>query len=343
MKNIIFCADGTWNHPKQMDDGLPADTNVRKLYDAFVQDATQVVLYDSGVGSGKPLLEHIFQGITGDGLLSKVMEGYRLIASQYGDGDRIHIFGFSRGAYTARSLAGLIADCGLPGDSTAKDLNRLDAAASAVMQCYRECDLAKRKQSLEAFKEQFGQRMVKIATVGVWDTVGALGIPDQFFDHIDDRIYGFLDTSLHPSFEAAFHAVSIDEKRREFQPTLWTSPPAPGQILEQVWFCGVHGDVGGGYPECELSDITLHWMSTKAVFRGLLLNQDKIPAIRWNDALGVIHNSWSIVPWGLPEARKIPSGSVLASSVGMRQQYEPNYTPRNLDERMSLMQFVKVI
>ena len=86
-----------------------------------------------------------------------------------------------------------------------------------------------------------------------------------------------------------------------------------------------------------------NWMSTKAVFRDLLLNQDKIPAIRWNDALGVIHNSWSIVPWGLPEARKIPSGSVLASSVGMRQQYEPNYTPRNLDERMSLMQFVKVI
>src|SRR5690348_5886735 len=113
-KKIVFCADGTWNHPKSPAIVSDCDTNVYKLYKLLAVTATQVPFYDDGVGAGENLLQHLLGGAFGDGLFRKIKDGYTAIAHVYEAGDAIYIFGFSRGAYTARSLAGMITACGLP-------------------------------------------------------------------------------------------------------------------------------------------------------------------------------------------------------------------------------------
>src|SRR5208282_1163981 len=184
-------------------------------------------------------------------------QGYTSIAHVYEQGDDIFLFGFSRGAFTARSLAGMIADCGLPVASPDDNL------VNAAFQAYRD------KSQLPAFLAANKMIDAQIKMVGVWDTVGALGIP-AIFGGIAQSC-GFLDTNLHPDVLNAYQALAIDERRQEFPPTLWTPPAAPvaGQVLEQVWFAGVHCDVGGGYPETGLSDTTYSWMLAKAMKLGL--------------------------------------------------------------------------
>ena len=156
------------------------------------------------------------------------------------------MFGFSRGAYTARSLAGMIAICGLPTTPFDDDENLVNTA----FQAYRNKD---QRAALLASLSAYALFDTKIKMVGVWDTVGSLGIP-ALFGGVDPLLYGFLDTSLHPDVLNACQALAIDERREQFPPTLWTppSPPVAGQLLEQVWFSGVHCDVGGGYPETGL-------------------------------------------------------------------------------------------
>ena len=254
-KKIIFCADGTWCHPKSPSLVENGDTNVYKIYKSFCYTPTQAATYDSGVGADGGLLQHITGGAFGEGLFKKVKDGYAAIANLYKQDDAIYIFGFSRGAYTARSLAGMIANCGLP--TKQFDQNLVETAFRA----YRHKDQrAGLLQSLSAY----GLYDAKITCLGVWDTVGSLGIPVDPLG-LDSKEYGFLDTNLHPDVLNAFHAVSIDERRREFPPTLWTAPFANGQTVEQVWFAGVHCDVGGGYNETGLSSVTLNWMLRKAL------------------------------------------------------------------------------
>ena len=148
--------------------------------------------------------------------------------------------------------------------------------------------------------------------VGVWETVGALGIPAAI-GLVDPILYGFLDTTLHPDVLNAYQAVAIDEKRLEFPPTLWTGAPAPGQTVEQVWFTGVHSDVGGGEPAgspgtTALSDITLGWMMAKAVPLGLQLDPQVLAKYALpldpKYALDQLHTSWSVL-WGVPKVRSI--------------------------------------
>jgi hypothetical protein len=132
---------------------------------------------------------------------------------------------------------------------------------------------------------------------------------------------------------AAYHAISIDERRRQFVPTLWTSAPAPGQIMEQTWFAGVHCDVGGGYAETGLSDITLGWMLNKAIQNGIEALPGAVATygtIDPKNALGVIHESWSFIPWGFYKRRTVPPDAVLASSVGLRLAGSVGYKPPNL-------------
>jgi uncharacterized protein (DUF2235 family) len=203
-------------------------------------------------------------GAVGEGLFKKIQDGYTVVARSFEDGDNIFLFGFSRGAYTARSLAGMIAVCGLPGRGKFTDQATLDA-----FNAYR--DVASRKTLLDAFFKKYDAHAVKIAVVGVWDTVGALGIPDDLFVGLNTRKFGFLDTALHPDVQSAFHALSIDERRSEFAATLWDKP-VPGQQIEQVWFPGVHSDVGGGYGQTGLSDIAMGWMMKNAADRGLVFD-----------------------------------------------------------------------
>jgi uncharacterized protein (DUF2235 family) len=146
-KKIVFCADGTWNHPGQTDDGLPADTNVYKLSKALLASATQLPFYDDGVGADGTPVDQLLGGAIGDGLFKKIKEGYSKIAHGYRDGDQIFLFGFSRGAYTVRSLAGMIAICGLP--KLEKFSNQ---ATEDAFQAYRD-----KENTIHAFAKTHGQ------------------------------------------------------------------------------------------------------------------------------------------------------------------------------------------
>ena len=314
-KRIIFCADGTW-------DSAQNDTNVYKLFKAIPITSDQVAFYDDGVGSDGTPLEKVAGGAFGDGLFQKIKDGYTKIAHVYEQGDEIFIFGFSRGAFTARSLTGMIAICGLP--TASFDDNLINTA----FQAYRNPN---QRAALLASLNNYNLFDAKIKMVGVWDTVGALGIP-AIFGGVDPLIYGFLDTGLHPDVLNAYQALAIDERRQEFPPTLWTSAPVAGRVLEQVWFSGVHCDVGGGYPETGLSDITFSWMLGKAINLGLQADPNvsaQYASLDAKYALAQIHESWSVL-WLFPKPRTIADNSTLSNSVTIRCKYDGSYQPGNL-------------
>jgi uncharacterized protein (DUF2235 family) len=319
-KRIIFCADGTWDQPGQ-------NTNVYRLYKALTVTADQVPYYDDGVGSDGILLQKLAGGALGAGLFQKIKEGYTKIAHTYAADDQVFIFGFSRGAYTARALAGMIAVCGLP------TANFTDDVVNTAFEAYR--NKGQRAALLSQLNKTCHLFDTKLTMVGVWDTVGALGIP-AIFGGVDPALFGFLDTGLHPNVLNACHALAIDERRAEFPPTLWTGP-SPGQTLEQVWFCGVHCDVGGSYPPdssgSALSDLTLAWMMRKAAALGLqfdptVLAKYPLP-MEPKFALDKKHESWSPL-WLFPKSRSIAADSTLSDSVAARYEYDGSYRPRNI-------------
>ena len=295
-RSIVLCLDGTWNKPGQKDQGVETKTNVRKLYEALANGPDQIRGYFSGVGTDPG--EKVSGGAFGWGLFDQIKDGYRHLREHFEPGDRIYIFGFSRGAYSARSLAGMILRCGvvrkdvedvkLPGlvsdlVTTQQDRNLKIDVTDKAFAMYKHAYEGKNRAEAEQFKRDYCTD-TPVRLVGVWDTVGALGIPDELFipalrkldRAIDARLYGFLDTDLSTRVEAAYHAVAIDEHRRPFMPTLWTdaSGAAPrvnvtGSNVEQVWFAGAHSNVGGGYADTGLSDIALKWMIDRATVNGL--------------------------------------------------------------------------
>lgn len=319
-KRIIFCADGTW-------DSSASNTNVYRIYKAIQTTADQVPYYDDGVGSDGLPLEKLAGGAFGAGLFQKIKDGYTRIAHVYEAGDEIFLFGFSRGAYTARCVAGMIAVCGLPTENFSDDV------VETAFQAYRFKE--QRAGLLAELNKKCDLFDAKLAMVGVWDTVGSLGIP-AIFGGVSPLIYGFLDTSLHPDVLHACHALAIDEKRSEFPATLWDAA-GPGQVLEQVWFCGVHCDVGGSYADdpngTALSDLTLGWMMSKAAAAGLTFD----PAIAAKYALPLDpkfaldgkHESWN-VGWGFWKHREIAADASIADSVYVRCEHDSSYRPPNL-------------
>ena len=319
-KRIIFCTDGTW-------DNTGKNTNVYKLFKALLTTAEQVPYYDDGVGSDGLPLEKLNGGAFGLGLFQKIKDGYTKIAQTYEKGDQIFIFGFSRGAFTARSIAGMIAVCGLP------TANFTDAVVETAFQAYRNKD--QRPALLAQLNKTCSLFNAPISMVGVWDTVGSLGIP-AIFGGVSPLIYGFLDTNLHPDVLHAYHALALDERRAEFPATLWTNP-SPGQVLEQVWFAGVHCDVGGSYPDdpdgTALSDITLAWMMGKAAALGLQFAPAVLAGLTLpmdpKYALDTKHESWSPL-WLFPKHRPIPPGSTISDSVYTRCTHDASYRPGNL-------------
>jgi len=277
MKSIILCADGTSNTPHG-DSACAIDTNVRKLYCALTNDRSQLKYYDSGVGTDGTPLDHLSGGAMGEGLFQKVQDCYQFLSNVYDSGDLIFVFGFSRGAYTARSTAGMIAGFGVP------TINLDNMAVRRIFDAYRESDIIKKAALKASLRTSYAMQDVMIKMVGVWDTVGSLGIPGIFFNLLNQHRYGFLDTTLHPCVQHAYHAVSIDERRAQFKPTLWTNPdgsfrPNDTQV-EQVWFPGVHSDVGGGYQQCKLSDVTLSWMMHKAKENGCSFRQNMLSMVQ---------------------------------------------------------------
>jgi len=274
MKRILICADGTWNTPEDKN-----STNVITLTRALTPEGTvaatgtpipQVVFYDWGVGTGN-IGEKISGGALGKGLDKNIQDAYRFIVHNYEKGDELFLFGFSRGAYTVRSLSGLIRNCGILTRNKAHLIPRAYTIYRSNAGPDVPTAVAFRNQHAH-HKDVHGERPT-INFTGVWDTVGALGIPLRFLAGLNKKKYQFHDTEISSITKNCFQALAIDEKRGDFQPVLWSNLPKNGQHVEQIWFCGVHSDVGGGYPEQGLANCALHWMAEKAKIQGLGLNE----------------------------------------------------------------------
>nr|WP_180323081.1 DUF2235 domain-containing protein [Marinobacter adhaerens] len=281
MKNIVICADGTWQSPESN-----TSTHILRLAEGLapVDGAgnQQVVFYDWGVGSEG---DKYSGGVTGNGIDKNIMDCYRFIVHNYDDGDALYLFGFSRGAYTVRSLAGLIRNCGILSRAHA---DKVGSAYSLYRQ--RGSTSAPVKQKAATFRAAYAVADVsRIHFLGVFDTVGALGIPAPFLGTLGTSRYLFHDTEPSGIINHARHAVSIDENRQDFEPTLWK--PKAGVDLQQVWFAGVHTDIGGGYPDRALGDHAGLWMAREAQACGLALEpyfmEDLDP-----DYAGQMHNEY---------------------------------------------------
>jgi len=334
MKRIAIFCDGTWNrhdadHPTNV---VQLAQNVKLL----ASDGTvQQVIYQLGVGSGEGsskivrTVDKIAGGAFGWGLEQNIAAIYRNLVFNYEPGDEIYIFGFSRGAFTARSLIGLIRSGGIPQRSKPKHM----ALAIARYQSGSEKNHPRTEESM-AYRMRFSPKvatsewevawrhrkgdtdcqMIKLVYTGVWDTVGALGIPSIFpaAPFINKR-HQFHDTALSSSVQSARHALALDERRLTFRPALWENLPdlnrdaaepsaAPkpewrrNRPYRQEWFPGDHACVGGGWENRDLSSETLRWVAKGAELAGLELNDGFIDAQR---------------------AKRIVRGPVLKGNVGM--------------------------
>jgi uncharacterized protein (DUF2235 family) len=285
MRRLALFMDGTWNDPE-------SETNVCKLYQRVAKrdrdGVEQLSSYVHGVGTNR--FERLRGGAFGLGLSRNVLKGYRWLVENYRDGDEIYVFGFSRGAYTARSVVGFMSRCGL--------LFGRDGSISAE-RLFERYKNGKKQQAIPGLKEIKDRivegnvsgltdedltlareaRRVEVRFIGVWDTVGALGIPTgKIWLPGNRRKYEFHDVELSSLVQNACHAVAIDEHREDYQPSLWTqyveetAVPREMATIEQRWFAGAHSNVGGGYAKTRLSDLPLAWIAKRSGDLGLELD-----------------------------------------------------------------------
>ena len=287
-KRIVICADGTWNRPEQnLAEDFP--TNILKLARAIQQPVAkddnipQQVFYDWGIGSYH---SKVISGITGKGLHKNIMDDYRYIVHNYSPGDELYLFGFSRGAYTIRSLCGLINNYGI----IKRPYARLIQKAFDYYKNSRS-EYAPDGAKAIAFRKEYSHPSRKIKFVGVFDTVGAMGIPFSFLGLFENKDE-FYDTKMGPNIEIARHALAIDEKREDFEPTIWN--PKRSTRIKQVWFAGCHADIGGSYkPDRNrgvLSNNSLYWMIQEAEDAGLAI-APHIGKPNKGDPNATLHNS----------------------------------------------------
>lgn len=304
MKRLVVCCDGTWSTPDQEKDDRPSPTNVVRLHNAVADEDSRGVrqekYYHAGVGTEGSLLARSAGGMWGEGLDKNIESAYAWLATNYKPGDAIYLFGFSRGAYTVRALAGALGAVGVPQLQGLAPSECWTRIATAFRSGYRD---RPRRPRAEWGPEWAWRAKVSVQFIGVWDTVGALGIPDDmaFLNLLDQSAkWRFLDTRLGAHVKKARHALAVDEMRASFTPTLWTDETgAPvyreGERIRQCWFPGVHSDVGGGYPDTGLADIALDWMiaeasQAEAAGVGLAFTESMLAQVR-PDPRGVLHDS----------------------------------------------------
>lgn len=338
MKRIIICCDGTWNTPDKQESGIPIDTNVVKAAQAVrekdAKGVRQLMYYDPGVGTSGSWFKRVYDGATGGGLSRNILEAYRYLIFNYELGDELFFLGFSRGAFTVRSLVGLIRNSGI---LLPKHIYMLNHA----FKLYRSGRKSTHPKEKEAtlFRHTYSvSDITPVKFIGVWDTVGALGNP-LLVKWLRVRGNQFHDTDLSSTVESAYQALAIDEKRRHFRATMWHQQEhAKGrQTLEQVWFAGVHSNVGGGYARTGLSDIALAWLFDKAHASGL--ECDSIPI--QPDPLQPREESRKgfyrlIPPFYRPiakdEPNKGPTFESLHRSVLERYRQDSTYRSKNLED-----------
>lgn len=330
-KNIVVFSDGTGQ-----EGGKGVNTNVYKLFNMVLdRSPKQIAFYDRGLGTG---WRKVSGNVGGAGITENILECYEFIFENFEADDQIYLFGFSRGATTVRSLSGFIHLFGILPKSRPELIER----AYKVYKIRNDKD---RRDTAKSFVERHHTMWCKIKFLGVWDTVAALGIPISGIDDALDKIpflkHGFHDLRLSKSVGNAFHALAIDDERKTFHPTLWDPEIAEDQTMKQVWFCGMHTDVGGGYPEQELSDIPLEWMLQMAENHGLIVYPGHKVTINRN-ADGVMHDSrgkwwtkifrkeirsWPTETHGKPCIHE----SVLKRTLNQQNNKIPSYEPWILD------------
>ena len=376
-KKLIVCCDGTGNEIKEN------ESNVLKFYRVLKKTRDQVSFYDPGVGtisnSGawaafKNKAKGVFGLATGYGLDGNILDAYRFLVQNYQRGDEIYLFGFSRGAYTVRVLAGFI---NLVGVLQKEQEHLISYALTAYKQASNKDDF----KIAWRVNEVLNTHRPTIRFLGCWDTVGSVIIPrpDRFYLPALEELPFVTE---NPSVQAFRHAIAIDERRRMFRVSRWKEPQlfkkvpflkdkdADTQDIKQVWFAGVHSDIGGGYPEKEssLAKIPLKWMVEEAQSHGLAFRPEMVKRLVLGDEpknkprgyvapdpAGMLHNSmnfawailefipksathkdWkkrmSILGFYLPfsEPRSIPDGSTIDKSVEDRKSKLPSYGPPNL-------------
>jgi uncharacterized protein (DUF2235 family) len=363
MKRIISCSDGTWNKPGASDRGKKItvtdkgkkvhvtdddnhdDTNVVKMYNSICSldkrlpgsQVAQVKIYDEGVGTGYGWRDKLLGGMSGAGLDKNIKDVYTFFVLNYQPGDQVFLFGFSRGAYTARSVGGFIRNCGILKPENIGLVNKAyELYRDRNVYTHPESDLMKSFRAAYCFED-----ITPIHFIGVWDTVGSLGIPVPWLKSYNMQRYRFHDETLSSHVRHAYHALAIDEKRALFKPTLWEKSesvknnPAVQQKMEQRWFAGVHSNVGGGYPDCGLSNLTLDWLIHKAQDAELCFNDPPLVKNRDTDR-GVIVNSYTPMYWfWRPSWREIDltnedTNQAIDESVKERLTTDKRYQPKNL-------------
>ena len=359
-KRIVIACDGTWN---RLD--APHPTNVAKIARAVFpvgpDGVAQVVCHLDGVGTGRgtgrvaQALDRALGGALGGGLLATLADTYRFLVFAYAPGDEIYLFGYSRGAYTARSLAGLIRNCGILERRHADAIPAAlalyrgrtpdtgpDSPAALAFRAARagHVTVGRREAAWRAERGLPAGTPLGLAYIGVWDTVGALGVPsDLGIARWLNRGLAFHDTALARTVAAARHAVAIDERRRTFPPTLWDNLEAlnaatAGRPYAQHWFPGDHGSVGGGGAVTALSDDALVWVADGAAAAGLALDPEALAGWRagrdWRGPLGARGAGplWRRVLALESRDREGPARVAdLARAAIRRWQADPRYRP----------------
>lgn len=333
-RNIVICCDGTWN---TKDQAFP--TNVTKLHAAVkaAADTAQAVTYIPGIDTDHGLIGKLFGGPFSHGLVDNIKGSYGFLVENYQPGDNVFLFGFSRGAYTARSVAGLIRNCGV-----------LQRPHSDMLQpainMYRSRDHHPNSEVARTFRET-NSHEVGVHFIGVWDTVGALGIPLRGLNLLTQRKHLFHDDKLSSSVKHAYQALAIDERRWSFKPAAWedrtdiTAEAKAAQAVEQAWFAGVHTDVGGGQAVAGLSDLALRWMLVKAEAAGLAYDHAYIDRTSEPDPLSMLHESRTgfykyLWPHNRPIAGNRAGETVNAAPIE-RNEKDPSYRPSNLQSWLS--------
>lgn len=378
-RNIVICCDGTGNQFGN------CNSNVVKLYTALCVNHAQIAYYHPGVGTmGAPnraswlgkKASQVAGLAFGVGFRSNLADAYQYLMREYREGDRIFLFGFSRGAYTVRALAGALYVYGLlcPGNE-----GHLPYLLRMYSDSSRKAYSEERKQIpkdriADAFKETFS-RTIPIHFVGVWDTVSSVG---WIYDPVK-----LLFDGENPIMRTGRHAISVDERRCFFQDNLWGDPLPSAQTpalegkqqdIVQAWFAGVHSDIGGSYPqaECAPAEDALRWLMDEAEAAGLLIHQEKRQAIFGQKAAGFdalnaiypppepmvcLHKSLTPAWWPLElfphkyfdekghklwqlapwaHRREIPDGALLHPSLEHRLETDPKYQPKNLNRKCML-------
>ncbi len=321
-RNHVFIVDGTLS---SLEPGC--ETNAGLTYRTLTESgpsAAQSVSYHRGVfGRG---LEGWMRAATGEGINDAIVEGYAALASRYQPGDRIFLFGYSRGAYAVRSLAGMIDRLGL--------LRRRHALERRVQRAFQYYMSDRMSPQAMSFSRQFCRQNVRVEAICVWDTVKALGLPYPILSRIHPMATEFHDHRLGAHIRNAFHALALDETRTAYSPELWQRTSGWSGRLEQTWFPGAHGDVGGQVdtrPAARLlSNIPLVWMLERAESLGLILPDDWRSRFPTDPAAPMIGTNSGIGKLFLvrrPRRFSGANGEDLHESVARRMELIPGYRP----------------